>query len=696
MRLLNTGSYELKEFYTDVPKYAILSHTWYSTEEEVIFQDLQKPEVAGEKTKGWRKVKRACAYAQMYQFEWIWIDSCCINKESSAELSEAINSMFQYYIDAEICYVYLSDVLAKEDPRDVKSTFRQSRWFKRGWTLQELLAPAYVEFLSEDWTKIGTKWSLCDAISAITTIPHPVLKNGDLDKYSIAQKMSWAAMRKTTRAEDQAYCLMGLFGVSMPPIYGEGGAKAFMRLQQEIIKISEDRSIFAWIAAADDGQPRGLLARSPYEFRSSGDVGISDSDALDTKSSFSFNNNGLHIHLPLIPVKKNPGVFQASLHCRSGGDGRYLSIYLQEVTASSGANRYVRSYVQEVRLSSSPPTTDPKSLREVVIKENQLSQRLMRQKQSSLTLSPQFILPESCTRCQDLDWRSRPIRDVSNGNSIYSKKEIFRFKIQNGNDEEHFSIAIERHQEPHHGTTFRLFTETTEPSVFEVTENPLAPFETSDDRCYADNRVVPLKNGGMLVLDLHMTGDTPHQENITWTIMFEITRLPKQSSGISVLTKELASPNLGFLAPGETSYDHDLFLLDSVFPPDYYQVIHDKETYISLSDQASFRVLTYKPRSQVNAHKIFVISGFYETKPWTDVMVLNPDENNASDEDIWRSYLDGGSRAQTRLQPQDSTSFETTRAHWSNTLTVSVRERSRIQLGTHSLSLKFKRQNFFW
>ncbi|THU93555.1 hypothetical protein K435DRAFT_903457, partial [Dendrothele bispora CBS 962.96] len=213
--------------------------------------------------------------------------------------------MYQYYLDASVCYVYLSDVLEKEDPEDVKSSFRRSRWFTRGWTLQELLAPATAVFLDQSWTEVGTKWSLRDVISVITSIPGRVLKDGNIDRYSIAQRMSWAAWRETTRSEDQAYCLMGIFGVSMAPIYGEGGTKAFMRLQQEIIKISDDRSIFAWIAKEDEREEelsRGLLARSPCEFRASGDVGVSDTPLLGTRSSFSFNNNGLHIHLSLMPL----------------------------------------------------------------------------------------------------------------------------------------------------------------------------------------------------------------------------------------------------------------------------------------------------------------------------------------------------------------------------------------------------------
>ncbi|KAF5363030.1 hypothetical protein D9758_012612 [Tetrapyrgos nigripes] len=184
--------------------------------------------------RGCTKVVHACFHARNSAFDWIWIDSCCINKESSTELSEAINSRYQYYADAVVYYVYLFDVSGKLHPKNPASDFNRSKWFTRGWTLQ--VAPEFILFFDRDWTKIGTRWSLRDVISVVTTIPIDVLEDCPIDEYSVAQKMmSWAAHRKTTRPEDEAYCLMGIFGVSMSPIYGEGGEKAFMRLQQEII-----------------------------------------------------------------------------------------------------------------------------------------------------------------------------------------------------------------------------------------------------------------------------------------------------------------------------------------------------------------------------------------------------------------------------------------------------------------------------
>ncbi|KAH7364549.1 hypothetical protein BKA65DRAFT_371585, partial [Rhexocercosporidium sp. MPI-PUGE-AT-0058] len=167
-------------------------------------------------------------------WEWVWIDSCCIDKTSSAELSEAINSMFRWYREAQVCYAYLSDVPGGSDwetRQQSNSAFRKSQWFTRGWTLQELLAPEMVVFFDADWEDIGTKNSMQALLSSITGIDN----FKDYALACIAKKMSWASNRETTREEDKAYCLMGLFAVNMPPLYGEGMA-AFYRLQIEILK----------------------------------------------------------------------------------------------------------------------------------------------------------------------------------------------------------------------------------------------------------------------------------------------------------------------------------------------------------------------------------------------------------------------------------------------------------------------------
>jgi hypothetical protein len=229
---------------------------------------------------------------------WQWIDSCCIDKSSSAELSEAINSMFKWYENSQVCYTYLNDVPVGEDHERENSAFRNSKWFTRGWTLQELLAPQTVVFFSHGWFEIGTRTSLGPLISAITNIGENHLNKGSHIP-STAQKFSWASRRQTLRIEDTAYCLMGLFGVNMPLLYGEGG-KAFMRLQLEIIKVSDDDSIFAWVheSPRDYSTNLGLLAYSPSAFHQSGNIWSGD-----RTSPYSMTNQGLEISLMLIPAQ---------------------------------------------------------------------------------------------------------------------------------------------------------------------------------------------------------------------------------------------------------------------------------------------------------------------------------------------------------------------------------------------------------
>ncbi|KAH9848556.1 hypothetical protein C2E23DRAFT_763555 [Lenzites betulinus] len=254
--------------------YAILSHTWRSAEDggEQTFDDL---------------IKRACEVARKTGFRLIWIDSCCIDKRSSAELSEAINSMYALYRDADVCYVHLADVSHGTDPRAKNSEFWKSRWHKRGWTLQELIAPAYVVFLTCDWTYLGTKTGLASTLEKITRIDATILLGlKPVASASVAKRMSWAAKRETTRVEDRAYSLLGIFGVHMSPIYGEG-TNAFLRLQEEIIKHIPDQSVFAWgvictLLALDEAADEplghwyerdyGLLAPSPYAFWNAGDI----------------------------------------------------------------------------------------------------------------------------------------------------------------------------------------------------------------------------------------------------------------------------------------------------------------------------------------------------------------------------------------------------------------------------------------
>ncbi|KAN0072316.1 hypothetical protein V8E54_009245 [Elaphomyces granulatus] len=248
MRLLrhdNTGEFSLTEGLLSsdkIPRYAILSHTWGA--QEISFKDMMD---GADKTKsGYDKIRFCGEQAKRDDLQHFWVDTCCIDKSSSAELHEAINSMFCWYRDAVKCYVYLADISRPTLDADGKSsqlpwesTFRKSRWFTRGWTLQELVAPASVEFFSKEGEKLGNKESLERHIHDVTGIPVKALRGSSLSDFGVPERMSWAEKRETTRKEDKAYSLLGIFNIYMPLIYGEGGENAFKRLRDEIDKSSK-------------------------------------------------------------------------------------------------------------------------------------------------------------------------------------------------------------------------------------------------------------------------------------------------------------------------------------------------------------------------------------------------------------------------------------------------------------------------
>ena len=237
MRLLNVnvdGSFGLTTFIgKQIPSYAILSHTWEANNQEVTFLDLEKG--IGSSKSGYRKIQFCGAQAQKDGLKYFWVDSCCIDKSNNTELSEAINSMFRWYQNAAKCYVYLSDVSAVNCTQlQRQSAFVRSRWFTRGWTLQELLAPRSVQFFSHDGERLGDKDSLEQQIHEATGIVVHALKGMPLSQFPVDERMSWTAKRETTIDEDQVYCLLGIFDVYLPLIYGEGKEHAFRRLQDEI------------------------------------------------------------------------------------------------------------------------------------------------------------------------------------------------------------------------------------------------------------------------------------------------------------------------------------------------------------------------------------------------------------------------------------------------------------------------------
>jgi hypothetical protein len=253
MRLLernSTGEFSLTKDFVgdDVPRYAILSHTWEADTKEVSFKDLT--DGTGKSKPGYDKLRFCGEQARRDDLQYFWVDTCCIDKSNNNELSEAINSMFRWYRDAANCYVYLTDVSRPAlDANDKSSqlpwepSFRKSRWFTRGWTLQELLAPASVEFFSKEGEQLGNKRSLERHIHEVTGIPVKALRGSPLCNFSVDERILWAEKRETTRKEDKAYSLLGIFDISMPLIYGEGREKAFNRLQEEIDKAAKGKSL---------------------------------------------------------------------------------------------------------------------------------------------------------------------------------------------------------------------------------------------------------------------------------------------------------------------------------------------------------------------------------------------------------------------------------------------------------------------
>ncbi|KAH9476773.1 Vegetative incompatibility protein HET-E-1 [Psilocybe cubensis] len=246
--------------------------------------------MGGPQDAGLLKLINFCFVAyNMHGYRYAWIDTCCIDKRSSAELDESIRSMFNWYRSSSICIVHLGN-----SRRPIRPTAFRDRpfaeifndpWFTRGWTLQELLAPTVVKFYYDAWISITTnpndkiqqaftpcpttQNALIEQVSYITSIPLLEIIHFVPGMQNVRDRLRWASTRETTREEDKAYCLLGLLDVNMPITYGEG-EKAFHRLQASIMEESGDRSLFIW-----DGIPSSkssMLARGPECYACSNDV----------------------------------------------------------------------------------------------------------------------------------------------------------------------------------------------------------------------------------------------------------------------------------------------------------------------------------------------------------------------------------------------------------------------------------------
>ena len=448
----NLSKITLREHFGKPPPYAILSHRWrQDPRTEVLFKDCQDieniatdPHITSKA--GYKKVSGCCERALQDGYEHVWIDTACIDKSSSAELSEAINSMYSWYEMSHVCYAYLEDVssdrsgvegpILGQEFRDrnlatsltirvlieayleavssdrsvlgidkqlsissesrywtirrltetylngsssdrsvfafeqefrqsswfrngqtlqsmvadhlyhfssdrsvfarlaLVRQFRDSAWFKRGWTLQELIAPSEVVFFDWEWNEMGNKAELASIISGITKVDKVFLTYGfNVRKASIAEKMSWAANRETTREEDRAYSLMGLFLVNMPTLYGEG-SRAFKRLQEEIIRTDNDHSILAWRGLSI---ATSVLAVSPDQFANTPVCWPVKQEAFITafkisnfKPQYSMTNLGLYIQLPLAQIEDCPGYYYAFLACSTAGYANFEPDELHE------------------------------------------------------------------------------------------------------------------------------------------------------------------------------------------------------------------------------------------------------------------------------------------------------------------------------------------------------------------------------
>lgn len=379
MRLINLETLALESFtgYGKIPSYAILSHTWGP--DEVTYADMAtKPREELEKRAGYQKIlkfgqfvrdrdhskpagriprcegdrrsgrkynaspMRLTAYRPPTH---IWVDTCCIDKSSSSELSEAINSMFAWYQQATFCVAFLEDYdhpgafdPGGETPSKLrlsKDALKHCRWFTRGWTLQELLAPGVLYFVDMNWVFLGAKPGLVDSVSAASDIDTAFLKDGAWRKANIAKRLSWAAKRETTRPEDLAYCLLGVFGVNMPLLYGEGGHSAFIRLQEEIIKEFDDHSIFAWGRRnqAKNGpwneSPNvdlGAFASHPSQFQGLGNLKTYPGDE---EEPHTVTNKGIRIRLPIVQIDSKTTI--AILRCHTEEPlGGFMGIYIED------------------------------------------------------------------------------------------------------------------------------------------------------------------------------------------------------------------------------------------------------------------------------------------------------------------------------------------------------------------------------
>ncbi|KIJ66015.1 hypothetical protein HYDPIDRAFT_27217 [Hydnomerulius pinastri MD-312] len=299
-----------------IVRYAMFSHRWDAGGEPT-FRDISRGKRSN--VAGYAKLSQFCKTAKALGYKLAWSDTCCIDKGNTAELSEAVQAMYKWYIHCHVCIVHLAGSNSIFE-------FEKESWFKRGWTLQELLAPKRVKFYNKDWepftgatlTNDKEHDLFLETLSRITGIPQQVIaadNSNGIRNRSIWEIMSWAANRQTTRVEDVAYSLIGLFDVPLSISYGEG-EKAFPRLVEAIIQKKHRWDVFAWSGQASSAHaaiPYSPACYDPFDSQVtlSSDIGIVD---------FAMTNRGLSLKaLPPIPMEfdseavQNGGSFAVTL-----------------------------------------------------------------------------------------------------------------------------------------------------------------------------------------------------------------------------------------------------------------------------------------------------------------------------------------------------------------------------------------------
>jgi hypothetical protein len=293
-------------------KYAILSHRW--GESELTFQDAKSGICEGA---GYKKLHGFCEKAEEHGCLLAWSDTCCINKESSSELDEAIRSMYRWYRNAYICIVHLAQSQSLE-------TLGSDEWILRGWTLQELLAPLRMKFYGPRWTPLTKNENDKDdaavvlTLSRVTKIPPNDLCDFRPGPHRAWEKMTWAARRKTTRIEDIAYSLTGIFDISMPIAYGEGD-RAFKRFMAELIQNCKEWQILVW-AGGLPGHPTGPAC---YYTTDEAVLGILNNRQISWwgegrgDSEFSITKRGVQVRLLVVPTSVDQSLEQTTFLYRS-------------------------------------------------------------------------------------------------------------------------------------------------------------------------------------------------------------------------------------------------------------------------------------------------------------------------------------------------------------------------------------------